>query len=581
MDAVEEIKSRLSVEDVVGQYVELRRAGRNLKGLSPFQTEKTPSFVVSPDKQIWHDFSSNKGGNMFSFVMEMEGTDFKGALQILARKAGVDLEAYGQRDSNAQLKARLSEINELACKYFQQNLVKNPDAWAYLTKKRRFQKETIITFRLGYAPLVDNGLVGLLKKRGFTDVELVKAGVAFQRRSGVSDMFRGRIMVALMDQMGAVIGFTARQLGDDPNAPKYINTPQTLLYDKSRHVYALSQAKDAIRTTASVVIVEGNLDVISSHQAGIRQCVATAGTAMTEQHLKALSRFTPDVRLAYDKDAAGLKATERAIEIAQGLDVRLSIIDVGDDAKDPDELILQDPSLWAQAVDKSIYAMDWLFMRYQQLYDVNTAEGKRRLSDGLLSRIRKLKDEVEREHYLDTLARLTDVSKDAVRSKLRQVVQDEKVVPKKRTHVNGEAPAQDLFAYQDQLLGLLLAYPLTRRVLETTDFEPEFASMQRQFVFEYIASNPSATLNGDVPSELQSAADYVNILLLKAEELYRSLELSDRLVEAHDLVRRLERDIKKMKQAKITEQLRQAEAIGDDERVAELLGLFRNIVQNS
>ncbi len=578
MDAVEEIKSRLMIEDVVGQYVELRRAGRNLKGLSPFQTEKSPSFIVSPDKQIWHDFSSNKGGNMFSFVMEMEGTDFKGALLILARKAGVDLEAYGRPDTNAKLKARLHEINELACKYFQQSLVKNPGAVEYLVGKRRFNKETIINFRLGYAPMTDDALTQMLKKRGFTDDELVKAGVTVRRYRGLGDMFRGRIMVALMDQMGAVIGFTARQLVDDSNSPKYINTPQTLLYDKSRHVYALSQAKDAIRTTSSVVIVEGNLDVVSSHQAGVRQCVATAGTAMTEQHLKALSRFTPDIRLAYDRDGAGLKATERAIEIAQRLDVRLSIIDVIG-VKDPDELIQKGPELWAKAVDEHVYAMDWLFTRYQELFDLKSAEGKRRLSDGLLSAIRKLKDEVEREHYLDKLAELTDVSREAVRSKLRQVVYDEKPSPMKRNAVQrDDSPKKDFFEYQDRLLALLLKYPLSRRVLETTETEPEFATTERQYVFEFIATNPTVTIGPDIPDDLLSIKDYVNILLLKAEELYRSLDLSDRLVEAHDLVRRLERDNKKTKQSKMTEQIRQAEAIGDDNRVAELLEAFKNVL---
>ncbi len=579
MDAVEEIKSRLTIEDVVGQYVELRRAGRNLKGLSPFQNEKTASFMVSPEKQIWHDFSSNKGGNMFSFIMEMEGVDFKGALEILARKAGVDLEAYGSRASNSKLKNRLTEINELACKYFQQNLPKNPDAAQYLTKKRRFSRETIVNFRLGYAPLTDDGLVRLLKKRGYTDDELVKAGVAVRRRFGLGDMFRGRVMVTLMDQMGAVIGFTARQLQDEPNSPKYINTPQTLLYDKSRHIYALSQAKDAIRTSGYAVIVEGNLDVVSSHQAGIRQCVATAGTAMTEQHLKGLGRFTSDIRLAYDRDGAGLKATERAIELAQGLDVRLSIIDVGDQVKDPDELIQKDPALWIEAVDRHQYAMDWLFMRYQELYDLKTAEGKRRISDALLKAVRKLRDDVEREHYLDKLAELTDVSREAMRSKLRQTTQDEAATARpRRQHAKLEQVKHDIFAYQDQLLGLLLLYPTTRRVLETTETEPEFVTTERQYIFEFIATNPTVTIEGELPDDLQSVKDHVNVLLLKAEELYRILGANERLVEAHDLVRRLERDNKKTKQAKITEHIREAEAAGNNERVAELLEQFKKLI---
>jgi DNA primase len=579
MDAVEEIKSRLTVEDVVGQYVELRRAGRNLKGLSPFQTEKSPSFVVSPEKQIWHDFSSNKGGNMFSFVMEMEGVDFRGSLEILARKAGVDLDQYSKGNSNSKLKSRLSEISELTTKYFQQNLINNPGAIEYLMGKRKFTKETIVTFRLGYAPLVDDALTLLLKKRGFTDDELIKAGVSVKRYRGMGDMFRGRVMVSLQDQMGAPIGFTARQLIDDSNSPKYINTPQTLLYDKSRHVYALAQAKDAIRTSGFVVIVEGNLDVVSSHQAGIKQCVATAGTAMTEQHLKALSRFTSDIRLSYDRDQAGIKATERAIEIAQNLDIKLSIIDVVG-AKDPDELIQQGSELWVEAVHGNIYAMDWLFGRYQELYDIKTATGKKQISTALMVAIRKLKDEVEREHYLDKLAVLMDVSGDAIRSKLRQNEQDDKGPGLKRTPgVTDEPTGPDKNVYQDQLLGLMLLYPLARRVLETIEFEPQFASTERQYIFEFIANNPQATLGDELPKDLQSVKDYVNILLIKAEELYQGLDSNERLIEAHDLVRRLQREYKKTKQAKLTEQIREAESNGDSGRVAELLEAFKTVLQ--
>jgi len=578
MDAVEEIKSRLSVEDVISEYIELKRSGRNLKGLSPFQTEKTPSFMVSPEKQIWHDFSSNKGGNMFSFVMEMEGVDFRGALEILARKAGVDLEQYGRSRSNSKLKERLSEVLELSTKYFQQNLIKNPGAVDYLAGKRKFTKDTLLSFRLGYAPMIDNGLVSVLKKRGFTDDEMVKAGVAVKRYRGLGDMFRGRVMVPLMDQMGQVVGFTARQLVDDPNAPKYINTPMTLLYDKGRHVYALSQAKEAIRSSKYVVVVEGNLDVVSSHQVGVRQCVATAGTAMTVEHLKALSRFTSDIRLSFDQDQAGLNATERAIELAQGLDIRLSIIDV-EDAKDPDELIQKDLKLWQQTITEPVYAMDWLFSRYQKLFDVKTAQGKKQISDALIKAIQKLKDSVERDHYLDELARITEVSSEAVRSKLTQANQDQSKTTLKRTKVDTAEPPRDPYAYQDRLLGLLLQYPLSRRVLETIEFEPLFSKPERPYIFEYISTNPQATISASLPMDLQSVSDYVNILLLTAEELYQSLDANERLIEAHDLVHRLQRDYKKQKQTDLTEQIRTAESVGDTARVEELLASFHQLLK--
>lgn len=578
MDAVEEIKSRLSVEDVVAEYVQLKRAGRNLKGLSPFQAEKSPSFVVSPEKGIWHDFSSNKGGNMFSFVMEMEGTDFRGALEILARKAGVDLEAYGKTRSNSKLKERMGEALDMATRYFAESLKKNPGPIEYLVGKRKFNRESVGVFRLGYSPMNDDGLVLALKKRGFTDEEMIKAGLAVQRYRGLGDMFRGRIMVPLMDQMGSVIGFTARQLIDDKNSPKYFNTPQTLLYDKGRHVYALSQAKEAIRASKYVVVVEGNLDVISSHQIGVKQCVATAGTAMTEHHLKSLSKFTPDIRLCFDRDGAGLAATERAIEIAQGLEIKLSVIDI-EGVKDPDELIQKDPALWQEAVTKPIYAMDWLFERCKTLYDVQSASGKRQYSDHLMRAIKKLSDSVEQEHYLGKLAEATDVSDLAIRSKFVQSNTDPIEARLKRAKVSEPEHKTDVLAYQDQLLGLLLMYPLTRRIFETLEFEPTFATTERQYVFEFIATNPHVTMTAEIPEDLQSVKDYVNIVLLKAEELYQNLDASARLIEVNDLVRRLQKDYKKQKQSEITKSIKEAEDIGDTARVQELLESFNDLVK--
>ncbi|HSX23746.1 MAG TPA: DNA primase, partial [Candidatus Saccharimonadales bacterium] len=389
MDAVEEIKSKLNIEDVIGEYVQLKRAGRNFKGLSPFGDEKTPSFIVSPEKQIWHDFSSGKGGNMFSFVMEMEGLDFKGALELLARKAGVDLDQFrGRSGGNAQLKERLQELNDLAAKFYQTHFSRNKPALEYVLKQRGFSKETALQFRLGYAPNNGTALVDFLKKHKFTEDEIKKAGLSARRYNGIQDMFRGRLMIPLQDARGAVIGFTARLLDNDqPDAPKYINTPQTLLYDKSRHIYGLHLAKDQVRRQGFAVLVEGNLDVIASHQAGVRNVVATAGTALTEQHLKAIGRFAGDVRLAFDADKAGLAATERAIPIASRVNVSLSIVKLPE-GKDPDDLIKQNPKLWETAINKHEYALDWLIERYEVQLDLTTGQGKRRFSDILLPVIR-------------------------------------------------------------------------------------------------------------------------------------------------------------------------------------------------
>ena len=393
MDAVEEVKSRLSIEDVISEYVQLKRAGRNFRGLSPFNSEKTPSFMVSPEKQIWHDFSSNKGGNMFSFVMEMEGVDFKEALELLARKAGVDLEQYreqGKRYKGPD-KKRLSAALDLAAKFYQVQLKSNTEALNYVLKQRGLSKQTILQWRLGYSPNNGTAAIDYLKKQGYSEQEIRAAGLSSVRGSRQSDMFRGRLMIPLQDPQGLVIGFTARQLRADDYGPKYINTPQTVLYDKSRHIFGLHLAKTAIREQKYAVIAEGNLDVISSHQAGVRQVVATAGTAITESHLKGLTRFAEDIRLCFDADKAGLSATERAINIASKLHVSLNIISL-EGGKDPDELIRKDASLWQQAIANYSYAIDWLINRIEQNYDLNSAEGKRQFTDIILPVIKDLED---------------------------------------------------------------------------------------------------------------------------------------------------------------------------------------------
>lgn len=574
-DAVEDIKQKLSVEEVVGDYLELKRAGRNLKALSPFGNEKTPSFMVSPEKQIWHDFSTGRGGNMFSFVMEMEGVDFRGALEILARKAGIDISAYKGRSINdSNLKNRLSEAVSLATKYYQQALIQSPEALNYLINNRGFKKQTIIDFKLGYSPNKTKGLVDILAKRGFTEEELKRAGLGTPRYNGFSDMFRGRIMIPLSDPQGQVIGFTARLLTNNPELPKYINTQQTILYDKSRHVYALSDAKQAIRSAGFVVMVEGNLDVVSSHQVGVKQVVATAGTALTEHHLKTLTRFTDDIRIAFDQDEAGLRATERAIQIAAKLGIKLGVIDVPD-GKDPDELIQKSPEIWQEIVTKPIYAMEWLRSRHQRLNDITSAVGKKSYADSMLSTIVAISDSVEKEHYLGVLANDLNVSQEAMESRYQQFQKTGSVKRRPMPTVHEVKP--DVHAYQDRLLALLVSHSVTRRVLETLDDEPIFANPERQFVFDYIALHPHDNFE-EIPSELIKTEDYVKILLMMAEELYSAFDANERLREAQDLVRRLQKDYKKTEMHKLSKAVREAELRGDSKTVDELLSQFNELI---
>ena len=412
-DAKEEIKSRLAVEDVVGQYVELKRAGRNLKGRSPWGVDKTPSFMVSPEKGIWHDFSANKGGDIFTFVMEVEGIGFKEAMEKLAAQAGVDLTKYRGGDPQvSRKKARAREALALATKYYQICLTRNKDVCEYVFYKRNLNRKTVAEFKIGYAPASGKALTAALKKRGYTEEELDAAGLLNRFKS---DMFRDRMMVPFIDTTGNVIGFTARILKE--GEPKYLNTPETLLFNKSKFIFGLYQAKESIRRNGFVVIVEGNMDVISSHQAGVKEAVATSGTAMTEQHLKALSNLTSNIRLAYDGDEAGIKATERAIMLAGDLGIDLTVISDYHGTKDPDELIQKDPALWQTAVKKSVPAVDWLLKKYEESVDLSSAPGKRKYSDIALKLLGYIKDEIERASYEEKVAKKLDVEVAVLREK--------------------------------------------------------------------------------------------------------------------------------------------------------------------
>lgn len=413
-DAKEEIRARLAVEDVVGQYIELKRAGRNLKGRSPWGVDKTPSFMVSPEKGIWHDFSANKGGDIFSFVMEVEGVTFREALEKLAVQAGVDLSKYSRVGDKTitKRKARAREALELACRYYQLCLAKNKKVCEYVFYKRNLDRKTVKEFRIGYAPSVAKALVAVLEKEGFSKQELEDAGLLNQYGG---DLFRGRMTVPFMDTVGNVIGFTARVIGD--GEPKYLNTPETLLFNKSRFIFGLTQAKESIRKNGFCVIVEGNMDVISSHQAGVKEAVATSGTAMTNEHLKILSKLTSDIRLAYDKDAAGIEATERAIMMAGDLGINLTVVRDYGGAKDPDELIQKDPELWQKAVTKCVPAVDFLLEKYEEQLDLSTGAGKKKYTDVALSLLKYVTDVVERTHYEQKVARKVGVSLKDLREK--------------------------------------------------------------------------------------------------------------------------------------------------------------------
>lgn len=550
MDAVEEIKSRLAIEDVIGEYVELRRAGRNYKGLSPFGAEKTPSFMVSPEKQIWHDFSSGKGGNIFSFVMEMEGLDFKGALELLARKAGVDLSQYRSSNyaRNAKLKERLYECSELAAKFFQMQLKHNREALEYVLKERAFTKETVLAFRIGYAPDGGTALGKFLTGKGFTPQEIKQAGLGNIFSGKLRDMFRGRVMIPLMDSSGRVIGFTARLLADDPNAPKYINTPQTLLYDKGRHVFGLHLAKEAIRKNDFAVVVEGNMDVVASHQAAVANVVATAGTAMTKYHLKEISRFTHDVRLSFDQDNAGLNATERTIILANELDIKLGVITIPT-GKDPDELIRADKAAWQATIQKSEYALDWLLKRYSETTDITTGAGKKAYAAKAMPVLDKIANAVEQEHYMRQVADMLGVSFEALSRQSNRAEQPKRAYKQPKTSATPDRAKADVIKTENQFMSLMLMQPSLREYSKSIH-ERMLVNDGAKELLGAIKSH-----SGDKARDILAAnesvhkiADYGKVVSLLYEELYSHLEFVELEYEAARLqVRVIEHFVKDQK----------------------------------
>ena len=498
--------------------------------------------------------------------------DFRQAMEFLARKAGVDLSEYqsaGAKKRNAY-KKRLLAANELAARYFQQSLLRSQQAIEYVFKQRGLSRQTVQNFQIGYAPDSGTALLAALEKRGFTKREINDAGLL--NRYG-KDLFRGRMMIPLMDQGGQVIGFTGRIIGNVPNAPKYLNTPQTLLYDKGRHIFALSQAKEAIRKSGFVVMVEGNLDVVSSHQAGVAQTVATAGTSMTENHLKAVKRLTSDVRLCYDSDKAGVAATERAIELASHEGVELTIISLPDGAKDPDELIKSSVQTWCEAVTRNEPAVEWVLRQHAGRCDLDTAVGRRTFTTAALRVVRGLADPVEREYYIKRIAAMSHTSEEAVRQKLagepvkkqtfKPVVTNTSIIKNKQA------------VLEDNILALALYDARCLEELRRAGRQ-QWSSAERELLATVLLEEDDPQ---NRPKKLQKADIYVKMVSLRAEERYAAWNSGDRYVAMCQLLRDKEDKHNKQTQQELLAKLRDAEAAGDEAAARELRAALNNIIK--
>ena len=538
----------------------MRRAGRSWKGLSPFSEEKTPSFFVSPERGIWHDFSSNQGGDVFSFVMLVEGLDFRGALELLARKAGVDLSQYEQKSGASrglgEKKKHLTAMHESATTFYQRSLFAHPEAVDYV-KKRGLNKQVVHDFRLGYAPNDGRSLLNFLSKKGYSTSDMRDGGLVGTRGT---DLFRDRLMIPLMDGQGQVVGFTARLVRDVQGAPKYLNTPQTLLYDKGRHVFGLHLAKESIRKADRAVIVEGNMDVISSHQAGVANVVATAGTALTDYHLKALSRLTDHVVLSFDGDKAGIAATERGIPMAQVVGVELGIVTLPGDAKDPDELIQKDIGAWQKAIDDSRPAIEWVIAQYERRYDIRTAPGKSQLTTETLKLLGQVSNRVEQEHYLKSLSEKTGTELTTLIDRMNQI-REQAASQVRQKQIKTVVPTIATTAeekQQDTLLAMMLADDGAKEKAQELSVDALVGEDYRQ-IFRYLVTNKI----GEIPDTLQSSKVYVKIVAI-AEDKYIGTSSQGYANEAAQLVKNIKREYRKRRRTQISQQISEAEARGDE-----------------
>ena len=485
MSVITEVKQRLDIVEFVSEYVTLQKAGRNFKGLCPFHSEKHPSFFVFPEQQSWHCFGAcGTGGDIFSFIMKKEGIDFGQALRVLAQRGGVTLsprEAPSKAED--EKRERLFQINEAAAEYYYHILSATKagaTARSYLTK-RNIMPETIKEFRLGFSPDAWETIKDYLLGKGYTEKELVEAGLIIEKEEGGSyDRFRNRLMFPICDIQGRVTGFGARVLDD--SLPKYINSPQTPIFDKSNSQYGIDKAKSAIRKKDLVIIVEGYMDVLTAHQHSWQNVVGSMGTSLTEKQVEGIKRLTNNITLALDADLAGEEATlrGRAILAYSNIEANVILLPPG---KDPDEVIGDEPALWQKLVEQAMPIMDFAFQSVISKVDINKARDKSLAVQKLLPSIYEIRDPVQQSHYLKRLARELKIEESAIRTALRESKAGRKR-PQPGKPIEQSRLARRFVSshIEERCLALLLQYPELRLLAQ--ELSPEhFESTENREVF--------------------------------------------------------------------------------------------------
>jgi len=597
---VTEIKNRLDIVELIGSYIKLQKAGRNFKALCPFHSEKTASFMVSPERQTWHCFGCGLGGDIFSFVEKIEGVEFGDALRVLANRAGVVLKK--QDPALNTKRKRLYEICELAAQFFQKQLEATKAGQAageYLKKERGLKPETIKIWRLGWAPDGWNNLVDFLAKRGYRSQEILDAGLviirdkfenqnpevvtdakfkALNSNSVCYDRFRSRIMFPIFDIQGQVIGFAGRIFGkEDPNVGKYINTPQTQLYDKSRLLYGLNFGKLDIRQRNSCILVEGNLDVIMSHQAGVKNAVASSGTALTAEHLKIIKRYSDNLIFAFDADLAGNTATKRSIDLALENDFDIKVARI--DQKDPADLIKQNPADWEKAIKAAVSVMDFYFASaFENKKNIGVSD-KKNIAKILLPVIKKIANQIEQAHWIGELAKKLKIDEKILYEEMRKI-KNSLPSAQSKTLETGKKEKTRVDELEERMLSLCLNYPEYFKKLpdlsESICFDQNRAKILEEF--KAILSESSSkdkhleTLKNKLPAEL---ACQVDLLCFKAEQYPIDESLAQEEIAACVKELKILRIKKEMDQ--LTFEIQEAHNRKDKASFSKIMEKFKNL----
>ena len=483
MDQATEVREKIDIVSLISEYLPLKKAGRNFKTNCPFHNENTPSLVISPERQIWHCFGCNKGGDAFTFLMEYENMEFPEALRALAKKAGITIKETAFRKEEYSEKEKIFTINNQALKFYHYILTEHKigkAALVYLLEKRKINKGIIDTFELGFAPGNGSALSDyLIKKKGYKDRDLLMAGISFERGGRVYDFFRSRIIFPLFDHRGNVTGFSARALSDD-NQPKYLNTKETAVYHKGSMFFGLNGAKEEIKQKQDAIIVEGEFDMISLFMEGVKNVVAIKGTALTENQVNLLARFTPKVTLCLDQDNAGFEATRRSLEVIEKKGLTTAII-VATEGKDPDEAIKKNPAAFKKAIKENIGVYDYLTEKFVSETNKDTAQGKKDITDNLLPLFGNIANEVVKEHYLKKLSSILDISLESLLKEVEKLkkkdLEDKIVIPKKDKRTRREI-------LEEYLLSLIIQNENPKNVIEDNkkillEYKFETSSLQK------------------------------------------------------------------------------------------------------